>query len=421
MTEYAMLEAGYRTEVAALTGPLLLRSIGGDGVGAGGDDGGGGLGRHRRFWRELRPVQADQLVVATQRAKITGRGGADFPFWRKLQAALDAGRHRELVINGSESEPASAKDSTLLTAVPHLVLDGAQLIAEVLGVQVVHVMVPGSRPVVIEAVRRAIAERTSGLRYEVHPTSGGFVGGQSRAALELISGRENLPVTSWRPEAVSGLGGKPTLMSNAETIAHVAALHGVGQAGYAGLGTRVEPGSRLLSVAADGPGGVVLEVPHGAGLADVLRRCGYEPDQPVLIGGYHGSWLSVEQVQQATISPSALAPFQARLGAGVVLPMLPGDCPVTFTAQIIGYLAQRQAKRCGPCLNGLPALATACERLAQAGGGDATLARVRELCGLVTGRGACRHPDRTARLALSMLNTFPGEAAAHDHGTCLLA
>lgn len=438
MSEFAMLAAGYRIEIAALTGPMLLRSVG--------DDGDGGyagantvLSRHRRFWPEPSSRPAAELVALTQRARITGRGGAEFPFARKLQAALDAGRRRELVVNGSEGEPASAKDSTLLTAVPHLVLDGAQLVAEALRVRVVHVMVPGSRPVVVEAVRQAIAERTSGrrpLQFEVHPTTGGFVGGQSRAVLELLSGRENKPVTSRQPEAISGLRGKPTLMSNAETFAQVAALAAVGPDRYAALGTAEEPGTRLLSVAADGPGGVVVEVPHGEPLVNVLQRCGYEPDQPVLIGGYHGSWLSAEQVQQATISPAGLARFQARLGAGVILPMLPGDCPVTFTAQIVAYLAQRRAQRCGPCTKGLPTLAEACERLARAGAEPApapdgadlrgapageTVLRLRELCMLVTGRGACQHPDGTARLVLSMLDTFPAEASAHDHGTCLLA
>jgi NADH:ubiquinone oxidoreductase subunit F (NADH-binding) len=435
-----MLEVGSgAAEVAALTGPLLLRSIGG-----GRDSGDPGLARHRQFWPEPARVPAEQLVNEARLARITGRGGADFPFVRKLQATIDSGRRRELVINGSEGEPASAKDSTLLTAVPHLVLDGGQLLAEALAIDVVHVVVPGNRPAVVDAVRRAVTERTTRGRrphFEVHLTSGGFVGGQSRAVLELLSGRENLPVTSREPEAVSGLRGRPTLMSNAETFAHVAAVHTIGNEAYGRLGTEDEPGTRLLSVAADGPGGVVVEVSHGESLLAVLRQCGYEADRPVLIGGYHGTWLSADQVRSATISRGGLAASGARLGAGVILPMLPGDCPVDYTAQIVNYLTERRAQRCGPCRFGLPALTQACEQLARAGrnapgepapgepapGEPGALLgapercdveRLRQLCELVSGRGACQHPDGTARLVLSMLETFEAEVSAHEHGTC---
>jgi NADH:ubiquinone oxidoreductase subunit F (NADH-binding) len=417
-----VLTAGFQTDIAALPGPMLLRGV---------DQTNGSLGQHRRLWRE--PVQgrkraaAEQLVQEVCRARIAGRGGAEFPFWKKLRAALDSGRRREVVVNAAEGEPASAKDSALLSAVPHLVLDGAQLVAEALGAAQVYLIVPGERPAVVDALRRAIFERGSGHRpllFQVRPTTGGFIGGQSHAVLELLSGRPNLPVTSWQPAAVSGLRGKPTLVSNAETFAQVAALRSVGHDAYAALGTADEPGTRLLSVAADGPGGVVLEVAHGESLANVLQLCGYDPRMPVLIGGYHGTWLSAEQVQYSSISPIGLSTFDARLGAGVLLPLLPGDCPVGYTAQIVAFLAERRAQRCGPCTRGLPTLTDACAYLARTGPrapDPRAVLRIRELCGLVTGRGACQHPDGTARLVLSMLNTFPDEVAAHERGTCRFA
>ena len=45
-------------------------------------------------------------------------------------------------------------------------------------------------------------------------------------------------------------------------------------------------------------------------------------------------------------------------------------------------------------------------------------ARVEELCGLVVGRGACAHPDGTARLVRSLLTVFPVEVAGHALGQC---
>jgi NADH:ubiquinone oxidoreductase subunit F (NADH-binding) len=413
---YAVVPAGYRTEVAVLSGPLLLRGVGG----------GRSLAAHRRLWPEPGRVSAERLISELRAARLLGRGGAEFLFADKLASALAAGRRRELVVNAAESEPASAKDSGLLLTVPHLVLDGARIVADVLGVRTVRIVVSGRRGAVAEAVRTAIAQlREPGgrgvPRFEVQTTTGGFVGGQSRAIVELLSGRPNLPVTAWQPESEAGLSGRPTLISNAETFAQLAALRALGPGRFARLGPASEPGTRLLSVAADGPGGVVLEVSHGEPLAAVLARCGYDAHVPLLLGGYHGSWLSPEQTSQRLVSADDLAPLGARLGAGVLLPLDRDECPVRFTAQVVAYLAGRRAGRCGPCAMGLPGLAEACLKLAAAEPSVGVAARIRQLAGLVTGRGACAHPDGTARLAASLLDAFPGEVAAHERGGCSVA
>jgi NADH:ubiquinone oxidoreductase subunit F (NADH-binding) len=85
------------------------------------------------------------------------------------------------------------------------------------------------------------------------------------------------------------------------------------------------------------------------------------------------------------------------------------------TAAIVAYLAGQSARRCGPCRHGLPALADAV--LAVDRGADGP-ARAGDLAGLVTGRGACTHPDGTARTVTSMLARFGDEVAAHAGGDC---
>jgi NADH:ubiquinone oxidoreductase subunit F (NADH-binding) len=407
---YVTLRASPAGEVAAVIGPRLLAGIGG----------GPELVEHRRWWPSPRVLDAGQLLPLFDAVSVHGRGGAGFPFGRKLRAAVESGKRRNLVVNAAEGEPASAKDSVLLEAAPHLVLDGAEAVARALGVQEVHVVLGHDRLSARRALDVALDERETGEVFvEVHVSRTPFIGGQETAVLELIDGRENLPVTAWAPAAISGLRGRPTLLSNAETFAQVAALLALGPAGYAELGTPAEPGTTLLTVAGDGPHGVVLEVPFGVRIGRVLEFCGYEPDCPVLLGGYHGTWLPAHQAAQLRVSRRELAVLGIALGAGVILPLDPSTCPVAVTAGVTGYLAAMSARRCGPCRSGLPALADAVTALADGGGRQATR-RVEELTGLLPGRGACAHPDGTVRLVRSMLVAFPEEVRAHERGGCTL-
>jgi len=403
---YRTVPAGYGGDLVVAVGPRLLRGVAT----------GPSLAEHRALWDEPRPVDAAELASRTERAGLRGRGGAGFPFSRKLMTAVESGRRRSVVVNAAEGEPGSAKDSALMLTAPHLVLDGADVVAGALDCSTVTVVVPRERAAVGESLARAVEERRGDVAYEVQATGGTFVGGQARAVIELLEGRENLPVTTWAPEAVSGVKGRPTLLSNAETFAQVGAICALGVNAYLAEGLPEEPGTTLLTVAGDSPGGVVLEVPFGVELARVLAYCGYGGDGPVLMGGYHGAWLPAEEVRRRRVSAPDLASAGAAIGAGVVLPLDPSTCPVQITASIVTYLAAHSARRCGPCRNGLPALAETLGELA--GSNLVSSTRAKELVALVTGRGACAHPDGTARLVRSLFRAFPTEVAAHERGRC---
>ena len=65
-----------------------------------------------------------------------------------------------MVANGTEGEPASAKDKVLLARSPHLVLDGAVLAAEMVGAsEAVIVVHHAVREIVDDGGRRAQARR----------------------------------------------------------------------------------------------------------------------------------------------------------------------------------------------------------------------------------------------------------------------
>ena len=397
----------YPDEIRVHPGPALLAGI----------ERGPSLTAHLQQYGDLAWVDVDTLLELVNGVALRGRGGAAFPFARKLETV--AGRARRsrrpvVVVNLSEGESASSKDAALALTRPHLVLDGAVATARALGATEIHVVLPAERAFAGRRMREAVAERSGGPPLLLHTAEPRFVAGQSTAVIELISGRPNLPVTSWRPDAVSGLDGRPTLLSNGETWAHVGLLVLQGGASFRRLGNAAEPGTALLTVTGSHRLPHVHEVEYGARLRDVL------PDDaagaPALIGGFHGSWAAWPTVANARVSVPGMRLLGVPLGAGVVHAPGPSVCPLALSARIVAYLAGQSAGRCGPCLNGLPALSAAMDRVTNGHGGRA---RLEELAQLVVRRGACAHPDGTVRLVRSVFAALPGEVSAHAAGGCL--
>jgi NADH:ubiquinone oxidoreductase subunit F (NADH-binding) len=369
-----------------------------------------------------------RMLPVVEAAGLTGRGGAGFSTWRKL--ATVAGGDRPVVIaNGAEGEPASRKDKTLMGTAPHLVLDGLQLAAEAVGADRGHLYLPAGP--VAARMRAALAERAGAdpvpVTVVIAPEA--FLSGEKSAVVSRVDGGPALPRDKATRVSEAGVRGRPTLVQNVETLAQLAMLARFGPAWYRTQGTRDEPGTMLTTVSGAVNAPAVYEVPIGVPLRELLCRAG-APGLPaaagggtggvgaVLVGGYHGSWLPTAALD-APLSRAGLKPWGATPGAGVVVVLAADGCGLVETARIARYLAEQSARQCGPCLNGLPALAHQLTRLAHGDVRPDPVPFLHRLTGLVTGRGACHHPDGTVQLVRSALTTFAEDVRAHQSGHCL--
>jgi len=366
-----------------------------------------------------------RLIPEVRAAGLTGRGGAAFPVHRKLEAVAAARPGRAVVVgNAAEGEPASHKDQALLHLAPHLVLDGLQLAAEAVGAGRVVLYV--RHDVLARAGLDAqIAQRSvRGLdraAVELVSAPARFLAGEESALASLVSAGTAVP--RFTPPRVfeRGVDGRPTLVQNVETLAHLALIARYGPGWFRGLGTPDEPGTMLCTLRrADGSVNVA-EAIIGTPLSGLVDSPGASA---VLIGGYHGAWVPADQVPWLTLSNASLRPAGAFTGAGV-LAALPADvCGLVESARVARYLALESAGQCGPCLNGLPSIAAAMGELAGLAGrrpDPRVLENLSRWAGLVEGRGACHHPDGTVRFLRSALQVFAAEARLHLQGRCTAA
>jgi NADH:ubiquinone oxidoreductase subunit F (NADH-binding) len=385
-----------------------------------------GLGQHHAGHGRL-PYRggAGRLISELQAAGLTGRGGAAFPAHRKLQAVFDAartsGKQPVVVANGAESEPASDKDVTLLWLAPHLVLDGLQLAAEAVGAgSAILCIHSAARSGLLESLQDALAQRRAAgvdrIRADLAQAPPRFLAGQETALVSHLNGGPSLPAFIPPRPADRGVGNAPTLISNVETLAHMALIARHGPDWFRALGTRDEFGTTLCTVRRGDGVPRIIEVPLGAPLPVLLGPVSER--SAVLVGGYHGTWVPGAQAASLSLDNASLAGVGARVGAGIIITLPPDRCGLIETAAAVRYLALESAGQCGPCLNGLPRMAAGLAEIAGGRPRRGVRADVERWAGLVTGRGACRHPDGTARLVHSALMVFAAEADLHERGRC---
>ncbi len=349
---------------------------------------------------------------------LRGRGGAWFPVAAKWKAVAEGRKRPVVVVNASEGEPASAKDATLLFHAPHLVLDGAMFAAAALEATRVVCFVPARfvAPLVSHLSDRSRAGMNA-VDAEVVAAPEGYVVGQESAAVNFLNG--GIPgtptFTRLRPVYQSGVAGAPTLIQNAETLAHVALIARFGAEWFRREGTNASPGTALITLTGSVASPRVMEIGVGTTLRSVLARTGDGTDgiQGVLIGGYGGGWVPTARALDVQLSPEALRGIGTGFGPGVVFLMPGNTCPGSQVAGLARWMASQGAGQCGPCANGLPAIAAGLEAIVSGRAKKDTLNGVLHACTLVEGRGACRHPDGVARMVRTALEVFASDFDAH--------
>jgi NADH:ubiquinone oxidoreductase subunit F (NADH-binding) len=361
------------------------------------------------------------LVDAVGAAGLTGRGGAGFPTGTKMSAVAARRGPAVVVANGMESEPASEKDQALLARAPHLVLDGAVLAAHAVGADVVHLCLDRTRTWQVDEVLRAVEERQRAGRDAVpvlvQELPRHYVASEETALVRWLNGGEAKPMTTPPRPFERGVQRRPTLIDNVETLAHVALIARFGPAWFRGAGRPEAPGTALVTMtgAVSDPG--VYEIEGGTMVGEVLAMSGAdEGSRFVLVGGYFGTWQHAREIASLPLTAAGLRPVGAAPGAGVVVVLPAGSCGLVATARVLDYLASQSAQQCGPCRFGLPAVADDFTQLAAGRPQGDLMQRLARRLGVITGRGACRHPDGAVRMAASALAAFAADVDAHAAG-----
>ena len=374
---------------------------------------------------DLRRWAPRDLIALVESAGLRGHGGASFPVARKMRAVASRRGRSIVVANGSEGEPASKKDRALLREAPHLVLDGAAVAARAVDARDAIVVVSAEDERSVASLGMALRDRAAaGLdgdpQFELFLLEPGYVAGQETALVSALNGGPARPTFPPPLPFERGVRGRPTLVQNVETLAHVALIARHGAGWFRRLGTELDPGSALvtLSGAMAAPG--VYEIEHGMPLSELLEVARVtDRVAGVLVGGYFGTWLTADVAREARLSAGHLREYGAALGAGVIVVLGADACPVAETARVAAWFAAESAGQCGPCVNGLDAIAATMHQLATGTASHNAWSDLERWSRDMRRRGACQHPDGAIRFITSALRTFEPELRDHARrGPC---
>ena len=378
-------------------------------------------------YRELggyRPlVNTDELLGEVESSGLVGRGGAAFPLAVKLRSVRDNARlvgGAVLVANGEEGEPASIKDRWLLRNRPHLILDGLRLAAAIVEAQRAYVYVSDAESArsVEAALSELDPETLDGIAIEVLTVPPGYVAGEETAAVQAINGGPVKPTDKPPRPFESGVDGRPTLVSNVETLANLPLLQSDGSAAFRSQGTALSPGTFLATITGGGRPPTLYELPHGMPFTELLALHGVSPEQVrgALMGGYFAGFLN-RAVLDTTLDHETMRGLGSGLGCGAIS-VITDDCPVALGASVLAYFDRENAGQCGSCFNAPAAMAAAAGALRDGAATTEDVERLRRWSVVLRGRGACATLDAATNIAASLLDQFPGEVAAHLDGSC---
>ncbi len=293
-------------------------------------------------------LEPDRIVAELEAAGIVGYGGAGFPAARKWATVRGFPGPRVVIVNADEGEPGTIKDRYVMELRPNLLAEGIEIALRFAEAEEGYVYLREEYTTARERLRAALDAR--GLPVTIVTGAGSYVCGEETAMLESMEGRRGMPRLRPPFPAEAGFLGRPTLINNVETLAHVPAILRGGGAAW--------PRVRLWSVS-----GAVAKPGCYEAPVDVTARQltddyagGATEEIGAIVPGGAASGVVPPDALDAPLTREGLAPWGAGPGSAG-LQVFPASYPVLrLLRETMRFFAEESCQKCTPCRIGTRAL-----------------------------------------------------------------
>ena len=383
----------------------------------------------------------DDIITAVKDSGLRGRGGAGFPTGMKWSfIPQDNPKPKYLVVNADESEPGTCKDTPLMMASPHTLVEGVIISSFAIRANKAFIYVRGEILHVIRRVQAAVEEAYAAghlgtnihgsgfdLDIVVHAGAGAYICGEETALLEGLEGRRGQPRLRPPFPAVAGLYASPTVINNVESIASVPSIIEHGAEWFASMGTEKSKGYGIFSLSGHVTRPGQYEAPLGITLRQLLDLAGgmrKGPDgQPRQLkfwtpGGSSTPLLTAEHLD-VPLDFESMGEVGTMLGTRALQLFDETTCVVRATLRWTEFYKHESCGKCTPCREGTWWLSQTLAALERGEGSESDLDLLLDQCDNILGRSFCALGDGATSPISSSIQFFRDEYLAHlTHGGC---
>jgi NADH-quinone oxidoreductase subunit F len=394
----------------------------------------GGYRAARKAFLEMSPEEVCRTVLESG---LRGRGGGGFPTGRKWDAARVQNSTKKYVIcNGDEGDPGAFMNRSVMEGNPHSVIEGLMIAARAIGANETLVYVRAEYPLAVERMRRAVADAERegmlgdnvfgtgrSMKCDVMEGAGAFVCGEETAMIASIEGRRGMPSPKPPFPAQSGLWGKPTIINNVETLAHVPRILNDGPEAFRAVGTKDSPGTKTFAVTGHVANTGLVEVPFGTPLREVVLNIGggvtddggkilKNGFKAVQIGGPSGGCLTQEHLD-LPLAYDSLRSVGAMVGSGGLVVMNDRTCMVSIARFFMEFTQRESCGKCVLCREGTKQLLALLDDVIEGRADAGTLELLEKLGHAVQIGSLCGLGKTAPNPVLSTLRYFRKEYEEH--------
>ena len=399
----------------------------------------GGYAAAKKAYLQMSP---EQIVQEITKSGLRGRGGGGFPTGRKWEAArVQQNAKKYVICNADEGDPGAFMNRSVMEGNPHSVLEGLMIAARAIGADETLIYVRSEYPLAVQRMRQAVIDAQvlgflgpnafgagRPLSCEVMEGAGAFVCGEETAMIASIEGQRGMPRPKPPFPAQSGLWGKPTIINNVETLAHVVRIINDGGDNFRKLGTATSPGTKTFALTGHVANTGLVEVPFGTTLRDVVLNIGggitnrrgkvtADGFKAVQIGGPSGGCLTREHLD-LPLDYDSLRGVGAMVGSGGLVALNQQTCMVSIARFFMDFTQRESCGKCVLCREGTRQMLALLDDIIEGRATGETLDLLEKLAGAVQTGSLCGLGKTAPNPVLSTMRYFREEYDAHVFHKC---